>query len=253
MNPNSRVMDFKTTKIRSLSKPLAFRQSSSTKPSSKTIGNPKVNSVVFKTQKLTTFTDLRPKNPSNSSLLTPSQIHPKSDAKPAANLSSRQVQLKSHPQPKPQIQSQLKSKPQPPQPYQIQSKLKSQLPSEPSSHFVPAAPVRPPVSVNPESKKTYEAPDANQYVLGTRSPFFLNTKVEKRPLSNSIPKTKHPLLGSKNIYSKDDSLNKSSVTSPALIIAKPRPKFSFKLLVSSFFVLILGLIFGTLIFLAFFQ
>ena len=47
-----------------------------------------------------------------------------------------------------------------------------------------------------------EAPDANSYSLGGRSPFLVDTKVEKRPLGTNIPETNAATVHStKNIYS----------------------------------------------------
>ena len=56
----------------------------------------------------------------------------------------------------------------------------------------------------PKSKANQrpEAPDANSYSLGGRSPFLVDTKVEKRPLGNNIPETSMTAVRStKNIYS----------------------------------------------------
>ena len=52
------------------------------------------------------------------------------------------------------------------------------------------------------TKAPKEAPDANSYSLGGRSPFLADTKVEKRPLGNNIPENSATSIQStKNIYS----------------------------------------------------
>ena len=52
------------------------------------------------------------------------------------------------------------------------------------------------------AKKAAEAPDANSYSLGVRSPFLSDTKVEKRPLGTNIPETSTTAVRStKNVYS----------------------------------------------------
>ncbi len=54
----------------------------------------------------------------------------------------------------------------------------------------------------PKAVKKPEAPDANSYSLGGRSPFLADTKVEKRPLGNNIPETSTAAVHStKNTYS----------------------------------------------------
>lgn len=56
----------------------------------------------------------------------------------------------------------------------------------------------PPKALKPKA----EAPDANSYSLGGRSPFLTDTKVEKRPLGNNIPETNATTVHStKNVYS----------------------------------------------------
>jgi len=54
----------------------------------------------------------------------------------------------------------------------------------------------------PKVVKKVEAPDANSYSLGGRSPFLADTKVEKRPLGTNIPETSTTAVRStKNVYS----------------------------------------------------
>ena len=62
------------------------------------------------------------------------------------------------------------------------------------------------------AKTVKEAPDANSYSLGGRSPFLADTKVEKRPLGNNIPESSATSLRStKNIYSQKNPV-KAPVT-----------------------------------------
>ena len=57
-------------------------------------------------------------------------------------------------------------------------------------------------SIAPKVSNIKDAPDANSYSLGGRSPFLTDTKVEKRPLGNNIPETSITSIRStKNIYS----------------------------------------------------
>ena len=54
----------------------------------------------------------------------------------------------------------------------------------------------------PKATPKPEAPDANSYSLGGRSPFLSDTKVEKRPLGSNIPETSTAAVHStKNTYS----------------------------------------------------
>lgn len=62
------------------------------------------------------------------------------------------------------------------------------------------------------TKKAPEAPDANSYSLGGRSPFLTDTKVEKRPLGTNIPETNAAAVRStKNVYSQKNP-SKAPVT-----------------------------------------
>lgn len=60
---------------------------------------------------------------------------------------------------------------------------------------------KPKAHTAPKPKKA-EAPDANSYSLGGRSPFLADTKVEKRPLGSNIPESNAATIRStKNVYS----------------------------------------------------
>ena len=64
----------------------------------------------------------------------------------------------------------------------------------------------------PKASPKIEAPDANSYSLGGRSPFLVDTKVEKRPLGTNIPETNTAAVHStKNIYSQKNP-SKTPVT-----------------------------------------
>ena len=89
--------------------------------------------------------------------------------------------------------------------------------TSPEKPTTPTTPPRPSVAAKIQQKQQHvasvpqtpsrvktvkEAPDANSYSLGGRSPFLADTKVEKRPLGNNIPESSATSLRStKNIYS----------------------------------------------------
>lgn len=65
----------------------------------------------------------------------------------------------------------------------------------------PVAKPKPETAPAPAIKRR-EAPNANNYSLGGRSPFMTNAKVEKRPLGSNIPETSAAALRSThNVYS----------------------------------------------------
>ncbi len=94
-----------------------------------------------------------------------------------------------------------------------------------------------------------EAPDANRFVLGGKSPFITN-KVEKRPLSSSIPEGYR--AGHKNIYSKSATAVQTTKAPSNTIIVDQR-KNSISLAIAIILVLILGSVVGAIAYLAFFQ
>jgi hypothetical protein len=74
--------------------------------------------------------------------------------------------------------------------------------------------------------KKREAPNANNYSLGVRSPFLTNTKVEKRPLGTDIPETSTAALRStKNVYS-SKSPSKASTTKKKHMVTEAPKKHS---------------------------
>lgn len=81
------------------------------------------------------------------------------------------------------------------------------------------SPVKP--AATPEVAK---APNANNYSLGGRSPFMINTKVDKRPLGTNIPETStHALLSTRNTYSqKDPSTTKRHKAQKHIVTESPK-------------------------------
>ena len=76
------------------------------------------------------------------------------------------------------------------------------------SEVAPEEAPKPKVKATPRKA---EAPDANSYSLGGRSPFLADTKVEKRPLGANIPEANAASIRStKNVYS-----TKSPTKAPA--------------------------------------
>ena len=81
---------------------------------------------------------------------------------------------------------------------------------------------KPKAKVAPKPKA--EAPDANSYSLGGRSPFLTDTKVEKRPLGSNIPETNAAAINStKNVYSSKNP-TKAPVTKHKKHIVTEAPK-----------------------------
>lgn len=77
--------------------------------------------------------------------------------------------------------------------------------------IVEATPKEAPKLQTKTAPRKVEAPDANSYSLGGRSPFLTDTKVEKRPLGSNIPETNASSIHStKNVYS-----SKSPTKAPA--------------------------------------
>lgn len=77
--------------------------------------------------------------------------------------------------------------------------------------IIEAAPQEAPKLKTKAAPRKAEAPDANSYSLGGRSPFLTDTKVEKRPLGSNIPEANAASIHStKNVYS-----SKSPTKAPA--------------------------------------
>jgi hypothetical protein len=73
--------------------------------------------------------------------------------------------------------------------------------------------------------KKREAPNANNYSLGGRSPFVLNTKVEKRPLGKNIPETSTSALRStRNVYSQKSPTRATENAKKHIITQDPKKK-----------------------------
>ncbi len=71
--------------------------------------------------------------------------------------------------------------------------------------------------------KTEKAPNANNYSLGVRSPFLLNTKVDKRPIGKDIPETSATALEStKNIYSSKSPSKVSAKKKKHMVTEAPK-------------------------------
>ena len=75
--------------------------------------------------------------------------------------------------------------------------------------------------------KPADAPNANNYSLGVRSPFLVDTKVEKRPLGTDIPETSARALHStKNVYSSKSPSKTTTSTHKKHLIAEAPKKHS---------------------------
>ena len=83
----------------------------------------------------------------------------------------------------------------------------------------PAAPAKP-------AAKHSEAPNANNYSLGGRSPFLNpNAQVEKRPLGANIPETSASALKSThNVYSHKSPLRDTTNTGKHVVTESPKKK-----------------------------
>ncbi len=73
--------------------------------------------------------------------------------------------------------------------------------------------------------KKREAPNANNFSIGGRSPFVKNTKVEKRPLGKNIPETSATTLRSThNIYSQKSPIRTTENIKKHVITQEPQKK-----------------------------
>lgn len=71
--------------------------------------------------------------------------------------------------------------------------------------------------------KKREAPNANNYSLGGRSPFMTNAKVEKRPLGKRIPETSTSALRSThNIYSQKNPARATENAKKHIVTQDPK-------------------------------
>lgn len=102
-------------------------------------------------------------------------------------------------------------------------------PETPATQKAPIAPVAP----KPAIEKTKplplirhkDAPNANNYSLGGRSPFMTDAKVEKRPLGSNVPDTNAATLRSThNVYSQKSPTRTTENTKKHIIAKTPRKK-----------------------------
>lgn len=127
------------------------------------------------------------------------KTEPKTIAKPtvaAVRPASKPVMRPAAPAPKPIAHA--------PKPAVAAAPARPQAPHPTTSrieHQRPATKPVPETAPAPAIKRR-EAPNANNYSLGGRSPFMTNTHVEKRPLGTNIPETSASALRStRNVYS----------------------------------------------------
>ena len=75
----------------------------------------------------------------------------------------------------------------------------------------------------PVVKAEPKAPNANNYSLGGRSPFMIDTKVEKRPLGTNIPETSARTISStRNTYSQKDPSSKKHKAKKHMVTESPK-------------------------------
>ena len=80
-----------------------------------------------------------------------------------------------------------------------------------------------PTEKKPEAKKPATAPNANNYSLGGRSPFMINTKVDKRPLGTNIPENSaHTVQSTRNVYSQKSPITKKHKADKHIITEAPK-------------------------------
>lgn len=80
-----------------------------------------------------------------------------------------------------------------------------------------------PVAPKPVAKAEPKAPNANNYSLGGRSPFMINTKVDKRPLGTNIPETSARTIHStRNTYSQKDPSTKKHKAKKHMVTESPK-------------------------------
>ncbi len=79
-------------------------------------------------------------------------------------------------------------------------------------------------AVKATTEEDSKAPNANNYSLGGRSPFMINTKVDKRPLGTNIPENSaRTVRSTKNTYSqKDPSVNKKHKANKHIVTESPK-------------------------------
>lgn len=91
-------------------------------------------------------------------------------------------------------------------------------------HQRPVAKPTPETAPAPAIKRR-EAPNANNYSLGGRSPFMTNTHVEKRPLGTNIPETSASALRStRNVYSQKSPTRATENAHKHIVTQEPAGK-----------------------------
>ena len=72
-----------------------------------------------------------------------------------------------------------------------------------------------------QNKAEPEAPNANNYSVGVRSPFLTDAKIEKRPLGTNIPETSvNNLTSTKNVYSQKSPIKKKTTKKHTVVQAE---------------------------------
>lgn len=149
-------------------------------------------------------------------IITPKR--PVAKATPAKNIQPKPVAPKNIATPK------AAAKPQP--------KPVAKTPIAPASATAPKTPA-PKAKATPKNiaekakplslPRRKDAPNANNYSLGGRSPFMTDAKVEKRPLGNNIPETNAAALRSThNIYSQKSPTRAAENAKKHIIAKSPR-------------------------------
>ena len=86
---------------------------------------------------------------------------------------------------------------------------------------VPEAAARAKATIEAQNKAEAEAPNANNYSVGVRSPFLTDAKIEKRPLGTNIPETSvNNLTSTKNVYSQKSPIKKKTTKKHTVVQAE---------------------------------
>ncbi len=103
------------------------------------------------------------------------------------------------------------------------------------------------------AKKDTSAPDANNYVLGGRSPFLTDTKIEKRPLGRVVPDgNAYEIRSTKNVYSQRSFTSKeSSINDRPIIVSSAKKSSGWVWAIVTLSVIAVGAGIGVLLYFAF--
>ena len=86
---------------------------------------------------------------------------------------------------------------------------------------VAEAAARAKATIEAQNKAEAEAPNANNYSVGVRSPFLTDAKIEKRPLGTNIPETSvNNLTSTKNVYSQKSPIKKKTTKKHTVVQAE---------------------------------